>query len=255
MGAATRLEVRWLAEHALGDVTITDVSAGTCAVGGPGLAAGVLLSRLTDPADRSGHRRMRCTPTSAPCRSSCCAAPPWASTAWSCAPPPTSVPRCGTCSGTRAPPSAWSRLGSGPVASLLVEAGHRGIETGLDATLTPAEAGLGHLVDPAKGLFLGRDAALAPPRRRLVTLALDDPGEVVLGDEPVLDGEVCVGPGRRCGGRAHRGRLARPRGGAGVVRAGPGRRCRWSTRGVGWRRGWWSGRSVLSAWVSAMALR
>ena len=113
VGAATRLEVRWLAEHALGDVTITDVSAGTCAVGVWGPAAGVLLSRLTDPADRD-HRGRGPHRTSAPYRSSCCAAPPRASTAWSCAPPPTSVPRCGTCSGTRAPPSAWSPRGNGP---------------------------------------------------------------------------------------------------------------------------------------------
>ncbi len=83
--------------------------------------------------------------------------------------------------------------GARAVTSLLVEAGHRTLGTGLDAELTPAEAGLDHLVDRGKGLFLGRDGALAPPGRRLVTLALDEPGEVVLGDEPVLDADGCVG--------------------------------------------------------------
>jgi hypothetical protein len=52
---------------------------------------------------------------------------------------------------------------------------------------------IAHLVDPGKGLFVGRSGALAPPRRRLVSLALDDPGEVVVGDEPVLAGDECVG--------------------------------------------------------------
>ena len=192
VGAATRLEVRWLAEHALGDVTITDVSAGTCAVGVWGPAAGVLLSRLTDPADRRAtadavHTHVGAVPVLV-LRGT-----------------PVGIDGVELRTSADLGASLWDVLwdagatlgvvaaGERAVASLLVEAGHRGIETGLDATLTPAEAWLGHLVDPAKGLFLGRDAALAPPRRRLVTLALDDPGEVVLGDEPVLDGEVCVG--------------------------------------------------------------
>ena len=165
---------------------------GTCALGVWGPAAGVLLSRLTDPSDRARIEDAAETHVG---------------------PVPVLALR-GTPVGvdgfelrTRADLGAalWDVLwdagatlgivaaGARAVTSLLVEAGHRTVGTGLDAELTPAEAGLDHLVDRGKGLFLGRAGALAPPTRRLVTLALDEPGEVVLGEEPVLSGDVCVG--------------------------------------------------------------
>ena len=192
VGVGTRLEGRWLAEHVLGDVEVRDVTAGTCALGVWGPAAGVLISRLTDP---SGRARI-------------------ADAAETHVGPVPVLALRGTPVGvdglelrTRADLGAalWDVLwdagatlgivaaGARAVTSLLVEAGHRTLGTGLDAELTPAEAGLDHLVDPGKGLFLGREGALAPPARRLVTLALDEPGEVVLGEEPVLAGDACVG--------------------------------------------------------------
>jgi glycine/D-amino acid oxidase-like deaminating enzyme/glycine cleavage system aminomethyltransferase T len=169
----TRLEARWLAEHVLGDVE-------------------VLLSRLTDPSGRARTADAAQTHVG---------------------PVPVLALR-GTPVGvdgfelrTRADLGAalWDVLwdagatlgivaaGARAVTSLLVEAGHRTLGTGLDAELTPAEAGLDHLVDRGKGLFLGREGALAPPARRLVTLALGEPGEVVLGEEPVRSGDACVG--------------------------------------------------------------
>lgn len=192
VGAATRLEARWLAEHVLGRVEVDDVSAGTCALGVWGPAAGVLLSRLTDPTGRARTADAAETHVG---------------------PVPVLALR-GTPAGvdgvelrTRADLGAalWDVLwdagatlgvvagGARAVTSLLVEAGHRTLGTGIDAELTPGEAGLDHLVDPGKGLFLGREGALAPPARRLVTLLLDEPGEVVLGGEPVRAGEECVG--------------------------------------------------------------
>ncbi len=192
VGVATRLEARWLAEHVLGPVEIRDVSPGTCALGVWGPAAGVLLSRLTDPSGRA--RTADAVETHV-------------------GPVPVLALR-GTPAGvdgvelrTRADLGAalWDVLwdagatlgvvaaGARAVTSLLVEAGHRTLGAGIDAELTPAEAGLDHLVDPGKGLFVGRDGALCAPGRRLVTLVLDEPGEVVLGGEPVHDGEECVG--------------------------------------------------------------
>jgi glycine cleavage system aminomethyltransferase T len=192
VGVASRLEARWLDEHVLGRVEVRDVSPGTCALGVWGPAAGVLLSRLTDPTGRA--RTADAVETHV-------------------GPVPVLALR-GTPAGvdgvelrTRADLGAalWDVLwdagatlgivaaGARAVTSLLVEAGYRTLGTGIDAELTPAEAGLEHLVDPAKGPFLGRDPALLPPRRRLVTLRLDEPGEVVLGGEPVRDGEQCVG--------------------------------------------------------------
>jgi dimethylglycine dehydrogenase len=59
----------------------------------------------------------------------------------------------------------------------------------------PFEAGLDRFVDLDKNDFIGRDAALEEreegPKRRLVTLVVDDDGVDVIGDEPVWrDGEV-----------------------------------------------------------------
>ncbi|GGC66251.1 GcvT family protein [Chelatococcus reniformis] len=63
---------------------------------------------------------------------------------------------------------------------------------------TPLEAGLGFAVawDKAGG-FLGRDALQrqreAGPRRRLVNLALDDPGKLLYHNEPILKDGTIVG--------------------------------------------------------------
>lgn len=192
VGVGSRLEARWLAEHALGAVEIQDVTAGTCALGVWGPAAGVLLSRLSDPSGRARTAdavEMHVGPV-----------PVLALRGT-----PAGVDGVELRTGADLGAALWDVLwdagatlgvvaaGARAVTSLLVEAGHRTLGLGLDAELTPAEAGLEHLVDPGKGLFVGRSGALAPPRRRLVSLALDDPGEVVVGDEPVLAGDECVG--------------------------------------------------------------
>jgi len=59
----------------------------------------------------------------------------------------------------------------------------------------PLEAGLDRFLALEKGDFIGRDAALRErehgPRRRLVTLIVDDDGVDAIGDEPVFhDGEA-----------------------------------------------------------------
>jgi dimethylglycine oxidase len=192
VGVTTRLEARWLAEHALGAVEIRDVTAGTCALGVWGPAAGVLLSRLSDPSGRARTAdavEMHVGPV-----------PVLALRGT-----PAGVDGVELRTGADLGAALWDVLwdagatlgvvaaGARAVTSLLVEAGHRTLGLGLGAELTPAEAGLEHVVDPAKGLFIGRAGALTPPRRRLVSLALDDPGEVVVGDEPVLAGDECVG--------------------------------------------------------------
>jgi glycine cleavage system aminomethyltransferase T len=60
----------------------------------------------------------------------------------------------------------------------------------------PDEAGVAFAVKPAKGSFIGV-SALAPgdgePGRRLSCLRFDDPAAIVLGKEPVLQGDEIVG--------------------------------------------------------------
>jgi glycine cleavage system aminomethyltransferase T len=81
--------------------------------------------------------------------------------------------------------------------SLRLEKGYRLWGADIDEEHDPYEAGLGWAVKLDKGPFLGR-AALADIRergvqRRLRCLVLDDPGVVLVGKEPILDGDQVVG--------------------------------------------------------------
>lgn len=81
--------------------------------------------------------------------------------------------------------------------SLRLEMGYRFWGQGMHADYTPLEAGLGFAVRLAKGDFLGRDALLRQKEvgisRKLCALTLDDPERVVLGKEPILDGDRVLG--------------------------------------------------------------
>ena len=81
--------------------------------------------------------------------------------------------------------------------SLRLEKGYRLWGADIDEEHDPYEAGLGWAVKLDKGPFLGRDA-LAEIRergvaRRLRCLVLDDPTVVLVGKEPILDGDRVVG--------------------------------------------------------------
>ena len=79
--------------------------------------------------------------------------------------------------------------------TLRLEKGYRLWGTDVSSEHTPAAAGLGFAVKPAKGEFLGRGAVLAaadvPPPSRLCCLTLADPSCVAMGKEPIwADGRV-----------------------------------------------------------------
>jgi glycine cleavage system aminomethyltransferase T len=81
--------------------------------------------------------------------------------------------------------------------SLRLEKGYRLWGADIDEEHDPYEAGLGWAVKLDKGPFLGRDA-LAEIRergvqRRLSCLVLEDPSVVLVGKEPILDGDQVVG--------------------------------------------------------------
>ena len=88
-------------------------------------------------------------------------------------------------------------LGAGAFDSLRLEKGYRLRGSDIHAEYDPFEAGLGWTVKLDKGNFLGRDALLARRQRglerRLSCMTLDDPEAVVLGKEPILDGERVLG--------------------------------------------------------------
>jgi glycine cleavage system aminomethyltransferase T/glycine/D-amino acid oxidase-like deaminating enzyme len=86
--------------------------------------------------------------------------------------------------------------GRGAFNSLRLEKGYRSFGTDMTYEHDPYEAGLGFAVKMDKGDFIGR-AALEERRdsvrRRLTCLTIDDPTGVVMGKEPVYDGDACVG--------------------------------------------------------------
>jgi dimethylglycine oxidase len=81
--------------------------------------------------------------------------------------------------------------------SLRLEKGYRFWGQDIHADYTPLEAGLGFAVRLAKGDFLGRDALLrqkeAGLTRKLCAVTLDDPDRVVMGKEPIMDGDHVIG--------------------------------------------------------------
>lgn len=85
--------------------------------------------------------------------------------------------------------------GRGAFASLRLEKGYRSFGADMTFEHDPYEAGLGFAVRLDKE-FLGKEALLQRKqtvRRRLACLTVDDPAAVVMGKEPVYDGETCIG--------------------------------------------------------------
>ncbi len=87
--------------------------------------------------------------------------------------------------------------GGGAFESLRLEKGYRLWGADIHTEYTPYEAGLGFAVDLKKGDFLGREALLRGKTegitRKLCCLTLDDPRVVLMGKEPILDGDRVLG--------------------------------------------------------------
>src|SRR5262245_13663776 len=90
-------------------------------------------------------------------------------------------------------------VGLSAMSGLRLEKGYRDMGVDIDNTDNPIEAGLGFAVAWDKpGGFIGRDALLkareqGPPRQRVVSLIVDDPGADLFGNEPVLAGREWAG--------------------------------------------------------------
>jgi glycine cleavage system aminomethyltransferase T/glycine/D-amino acid oxidase-like deaminating enzyme len=81
--------------------------------------------------------------------------------------------------------------------TLRLEKGYRLWGSDMHTEYDPNEAGLAFAVRPNKGEFLGREALLRlnerGPERRLRCLTLQDPSVVLMGKEPLLDGDRVLG--------------------------------------------------------------
>ena len=87
--------------------------------------------------------------------------------------------------------------GGGAFDSLRLEKGYRLWGNDIHTEYNPYEAGIGFAVRMRKGDFLGRDALrevrAQGPTRKLCCMTLDDPDAVVMGKEPILDGDRVLG--------------------------------------------------------------
>ena len=87
--------------------------------------------------------------------------------------------------------------GGGAFESLRLEKGYRLWGNDIHTEYNPYEAGTAFAVRMRKGDFIGRDALrdirARGPRRRLCCMTLDDQGAVVMGKEPIMDGQRVLG--------------------------------------------------------------
>ncbi|MFM9609148.1 GcvT family protein [Streptomyces niveiscabiei] len=200
IGANGNLDLDWLTRHlpADGTVQVRDITAGTCCIGlwGP-LARKVLQPLTDDDFSNEGLKYFRAkqahigsVPVTA-MRLSYVGELGWEiyTTAdlglklWD------TLRRA-------AEPLGGVIAGRGAFNSLRLEKGYRSFGTDMTYEHDPYEAGVSFAVKPDKGDFIGK-AALerrkTSVRRKLTCLTIDDPYDVVLGKEPVYDGERAVG--------------------------------------------------------------
>ncbi|GAQ53923.1 GcvT family protein [Streptomyces acidiscabies] len=200
IGANGNLDLDWLTRHlpADGTVQVRDITAGTCCIGlwGP-LARKVLQPLTDDDFSNDGLKYFRAkqahigsVPVTA-MRLSYVGELGWEiyTTAdlglklWD------TLRRA-------AEPLGGVIAGRGAFNSLRLEKGYRSFGTDMTYEHDPYEAGVGFAVKLDKGDFIGK-AALerrkTSVRRKLTCLTIDDPYDVVLGKEPVYDGERAVG--------------------------------------------------------------
>ncbi|MFE6844119.1 FAD-dependent oxidoreductase [Streptomyces sp. NPDC057686] len=200
IGANGNLDLDWLTRHLPddGSVAVRDITAGTCCIGLWGPKAREVLQPLTD-ADFSdeGLRYFRA-------RSAHIGAVPVTALRLSYVGELGWELYTGADTGLKLWDTLWEAAqpyggiaaGRGAFNSLRLEKGYRSFGTDMGHEHDPYEAGLGFAVKTGKGDFIGRTALerrAADVRRRLTCLTIDDPGAVVMGKEPVYDGDRPVG--------------------------------------------------------------
>ncbi len=88
-------------------------------------------------------------------------------------------------------------MGGGAFDSLRLEKGYRLWGLDIHTEYNPLEAGLGFAVKLEKGDFMGREALIRIKdqgiSRKLSCLTFDDPEKVVMGKEPIIDGDRVLG--------------------------------------------------------------
>lgn len=200
VGANGNLDLDWLTRHlpADGTVQVRDITPGTCCIGLWGPLARKVLQPLTDEDfTNEGLKYFRAkqayigtVPVTAMRLSYV------GELGWELYTTADQGQKLWDTLWRAAKPLGGVIAGRGAFNSLRLEKGYRSFGTDMTYEHDPYEAGVAFAVKLDKGDFLGK-AALerrkTSVRRQLTCLTIDDPHSVVMGKEPVYDGEHAVG--------------------------------------------------------------
>lgn len=194
-------DLDWMKEHLPGDgsAILTDISAGQCCIGLWGPHARDLLSRVSED-DLSDAAFPYLTAK----RITVAEVPVLAlrisyvgELGWELYAPFEQGLRLWDILWEAGEPLGVLAAGGGAFDSLRLEKGYRLWGQDIHTEYNPYEAGIGFAVRMAKSDFIGRDASTRirgeGMTRKLCCMTLDDPDAVVMGKEPIMDGDRVLG--------------------------------------------------------------
>ena len=200
-GAMGLHDLAWIEAHLPddGSVRVTDVSSGRCCIGLWGPRARDLLSRVCDDdVTDDGFPYMTAKPiTIAEVSSLALRISYVGELGWEIYAPAEQGLRLWDVLWEAGQPLGVIAAGGGAFDSLRLEKGYRLWGNDIHTEYNPYEAGIGFAVRMRKGNFIGRDELreirAQGPTRRLCCMTLDDPNAVVMGKEPIMDGNRVLG--------------------------------------------------------------
>ena len=200
-GAMGLHDLAWIEAHLPddGSVKVTDVSSGRCCIGLWGPRARDLLSRVCDDdVTDDGFPYMTAKPiTIAEVPSLALRISYVGELGWEIYASAEQGLRLWDVLWEAGQPLGVIAAGGGAFDSLRLEKGYRLWGNDIHTEYNPYEAGIGFAVRMRKGNFIGRDELreirAQGPTRRLCCMTLDDPNAVVMGKEPIVDGNRVLG--------------------------------------------------------------
>ena len=200
-GAMGLHDLDWVRTHLPDDrsTSVADVSSGSCCIGLWGPRARELLSRVSeDDVSDDGFPYMTARPiTVGDVPALALRISYVGELGWEVYAPTEHGLRLWDTLWEAGQPLGLIAAGGGAFDSLRLEKGYRLWGNDIHTEYDPYEAGIGFAVRMRKGDFIGRDALRASrqrgPTRSLCCMTLDDPDAVVVGKEPIVDGDRVLG--------------------------------------------------------------